>query len=281
MYRTGKRTSSAAPRRGAAADFVDDRLGRGEVAFALAELTQATGLSAVAARNQLLRLGQTVARVAPRQAFFLIVSPEHRVMGAPPPTWWMDAYCRWLGRPYYLALQSAAAEYGASPQAVQEAQVMTDRPRRDLSIGRVRARFFVKQRVARTPVGQLSSAHAPLRISTPEATALDLVRYAARIGGIERAAETLTPLTKLFRRDELARAVREEGEWSTAQRLGFILERSGYAGLANVVFRQLPVRLSKVHLDTGARIEQAAVEREPRVDRRWAVVVDSSSDGRA
>ncbi len=56
------------------------------VTFSLAALMEATGLTRIAARNQLLRLGQRVTRVAPRQDFFLIVSPEHQVMGAPPAT---------------------------------------------------------------------------------------------------------------------------------------------------------------------------------------------------
>jgi len=34
-------------------------------------------------------------------------------MGGPPVEWWLDAYFRWLGRPYYLALQTAAASDGA------------------------------------------------------------------------------------------------------------------------------------------------------------------------
>lgn len=52
-------------------------------------------------------------------------------------------YFRWLGRPYYLALQTAAASHGSSPQAIQVTQVMTDLPRCDLRIGRVRVRYFL------------------------------------------------------------------------------------------------------------------------------------------
>jgi len=52
-------------------------------------------------------------------------------------------YFRWLGRPYYRALQTAAASHGSSQQAIQIAQAMTDLPRRDLRIGRVRVHFFL------------------------------------------------------------------------------------------------------------------------------------------
>jgi hypothetical protein len=45
--------------------------------------------------------------------------------------------------------------------------------------------------------------YAPLRVSTPATTAYDLIRYAARLGGIERAVETLAPLFSLIRVPDL------------------------------------------------------------------------------
>lgn len=197
------------PRRlGAAAGFTERLLERGRVAFPLAELRAATGLSAIAARNQLLRLRGKVVRASPKQPFFLVVGPEHRALGAPPPAWWLHDYFEWLGHPYYVALQSAAALHGAQPQAVQALQVMTDAPRRELALGRIRIRFFVKRDISRTPTQLLPQAHAPLLLSTPEATALDLVVYADRIGGPGRAIETMAPLLPALRRERLKPALR-------------------------------------------------------------------------
>jgi predicted transcriptional regulator of viral defense system len=71
----------------------------------------------------------------------------------------------------------------------------------------------------------LANAYAPLQVSTPEATAFDLIRYAARIGGIGRAAETIAPLLPLMRPAELRRVLKIEDEPATAQRLGFVLEK--------------------------------------------------------
>ena len=88
---------------GAAAAFLEDRLAEGRVAFPMTELVAETGLSVVAASNQIRRLRDRVRRVTQPQAFFLIVDPRHRDMGAPPLQWWLDEYFRWLGHPYYLA----------------------------------------------------------------------------------------------------------------------------------------------------------------------------------
>ena len=68
----------------AAEAFIDARLALGRVAFALADLTKESGLSVIAAKRQLSRLGCKVTRISPRQPFYLIVAPEHRAMGAPP-----------------------------------------------------------------------------------------------------------------------------------------------------------------------------------------------------
>ena len=100
---------------GAAAAFVDAQLAAGHVAFPLAQLFKETGLAVEAAKKQLRRLGPRVVRVSPSQQFFLIVSPEHYSRGSPPVDWWLDDYFRWLGHPYYLALQSAASAHGEGP----------------------------------------------------------------------------------------------------------------------------------------------------------------------
>jgi hypothetical protein len=257
--------SLAKPRQpGAAATFIETRLASGGIAFSLPELVKETGLSVTAARNQLLRLGRRVVRVAPMQPFFLIVSPEHKVIGAPPVAWWIDDYFKWLRHPYYLALQSAAATYGSSPQAIQVTQVMTDSARRPIIVGRLQVRFFVKRGIERTLTQPLANAHAPLRVSTPEATAFDLIRYAPRIGGIGRAMETLVPLLPLMRIPEMKRVLEAENETSTAQRLGYMIERSGNSKLARVVHEWLPSNMPLVPL-----VLTAAKRGKVSVIERW------------
>ena len=233
---------------GAAEAFIDKRLALGRVTFSLHELIKDSGLSAIAAKNQLRRLSRKTIRVSPRQPFFLIISPEHRTMGAPPTNWWLQDYFDWLGRPYYLALQSAASEFGSNPQAMQVTQVMTDRPFRAIKVGRVRVQFFVKSNIKQTPTQQLPQAPAPLCISTPEATVFDLVQYATRIGGIDRAAETITPLLPELRVRELKRVLNAENAPTIAQRLGFVFEVKGAKRLADAVCGWLPDKLIAVSL---------------------------------
>jgi hypothetical protein len=234
-------------------------------------LVKASGLSALAAKRQLSRLRGKVVRISPRQPFYLILSPEHRSMGAPPPNWWLQDYFNWLGRPYYLALQSAASTFGSNPQALQVTQVMTDKPLRPINIGRTQLRFFVKRGIGRTPMQQPDGAVAPLLISTPEATAYDLVRYATSIGGIERAAETIRPLLRLLRPRELKRLLDGEDEPGVAQRLGFVIEVCGNKSLAKVVRKSLPDQLTPIALVPG----KGSRDSLPLV-KRWQVLNNSS-----
>ena len=256
---------------GAAEAFIEARMALGRVAFSLEELAKESGLSAIAAKFQLLRLRGKVARVSPRQPFFLIVSPEHRNMGAPPANWWLQDYFNWLGRPYYLALQSAASAFGSNPQALQVTQVMTDRPCRAIRVGRIQVQFFVKRGIERTPTQQPEGAVAPLLISTPEATAYDLIRYATSIGGIERAAETIRPLLPLLRARELRRVLDGENEPGVAQRLGFVIEACGNKSLSKVVRDWLPDELTPVALVPG----KGKRDNLPLI-KRWQVLNNSS-----
>ena len=133
---------------GAAAAFIDARLAAGHVAFPLADLVRSeTGLSVTAAKNQLRRLGSLVVRVSRVQQFFLIVSPEHRFLGA------LCGYVvarqttilSWLEHPYYLALQSAAGTYTVpitASTASDSSGCRLSSSRREIEVGRLRVHGF-------------------------------------------------------------------------------------------------------------------------------------------
>jgi hypothetical protein len=148
---------------------------------------------------------------------------------------------------------------------------MTDRPCRTIQVGRIQVRFFVKRQMEWTPTQQLAQAAEPLCISTPEATAFDLVRYATSIGGIERAAETIRPLLPNLRARELKRVLTTENETPVAQRLGFIIQAAREKKLAQVIYNWLPEKLTAVPLapSKGERKNLPLVE-------RWQILNSSS-----
>jgi len=241
---------------GAAASFVTSKLAEGRVCFSLDELLRKTGLAKSPANYQLWRL-PNVHRIVRRQDFFVIVRPEETVMGAPPATEWLDDYFKWLQRPYYyLGLLSAAAVHGSQPQAVQVVQVVSNFARRDIKVGRQTIRFYTKKHANRVPTQQVPGGRVLALVSTPEATVLDLLRYSGRIGGFDRAAETIQPLLPQLRAAELKKALDAEGEPALAQRLGYILESANKTSLVPTVLRWLPSAPPWAPLEPGPNVKQ-------------------------
>ena len=111
-------------------------------------------------------------------------------------------------------------------------------------------------------------------MSTPEATAFDLIRYASRIGGIGRAFETLIPLLALMGVTELKRMLEAENEPATAQRLGYIIETAGKKKLAEVIHDWLPTQLALVPLAPAKADPMTAP-----VIERWRVLNNSGELG--
>jgi len=262
-------SSSSATRRGAVSRLLDTALGSGVRLIALDELARDAGLTPLAVRRQLARLGARAVRVPGRPAAALILSPEDAANGAPPAAAWLDAYFRVRNEPYYVGLLSAAALHGYSAQAVQVTQVLVTRSARAIVLGRVGLHFFVKKDVAATPRIELPGLLAPLAVSTPEATALDLIAFQSRLGGIERVTEVIAGLLPRMTISGLKSALRAEPALAVRQRLGYVLEVLGRERLAATVRASLTGRLTPVRLKPEGR--SGAPPRSPDLKEPWAV----------
>lgn len=280
MTELGRRQTPAGVRKeGAVRAFAELTQSRGRPGFTVRELLSHAALPARAAWDQLRRLEKTgaVRRVTPRHDYYLVVPPEYRAVGAPPVDWWLGPYFASIGQAYYLGLLSAAAHYGAAPQGVQETQVVVHKPRRPLALGRVRIRFFVKRTMPLTPVVPIPTDYSVLTASSPEATLLDLVRYAKRLGGIARVLQLVAELRGRCTAGGLRQALDADGETANAQRAGFLLELRGAAPLANAVERWLASRrMLPVPLVPADRARLARSEHP-----RWRLLVNARLDSAA
>ena len=99
-----------------------------------------------------------------------------------------------LKQRYYVGLLSAAALHGAAHQAPHEFQVVTDKPTRAMVLGNARIFFITKKGMANTPTVPIKTPTGDVRVSTPEATALDLVRYPQHAGSLSNVATVLADL---------------------------------------------------------------------------------------
>jgi predicted transcriptional regulator of viral defense system len=259
----------------AVSSFVDRLQATGRYTFSVADVHGALAASEIALDNALRRLGRRGRVVTPRRGFYVIVPIEYRVAGSPPPSWFIDDLMRFLGQPYYVGLLSAAALHGAAHQQPMAFQVITDRPTRKGVSGRARIEFHMSNAVASAPAVDMQTDTGMMRVSAPESTALDLVRFAAASGGWSNVATVLQELAERIQPDALHTAAQSR-RTPEIQRLGYLLDRAGEPRLADPLLRVLGERRYRpVALATDAPVLEKAPVSPWRVIPNVDVEIDS------
>ena len=203
----------------------------GRYHFTMAEMRAALGVSEAAARLALGRLARKRLIASPARGFYVILPPEYKRLGCLPADQFIPALMAHLERPYYAALLSAAQYHGAAHHRPQTFQVALAGSRRPIACGAVDVSFVVRKRLADVPVQSFNTPRGIVRVSTVEATALDVVGYEKRIGGLDQAATVLAELAERLDPNLLAAAA-QTAPVPWAQRLGYLLGLVGAAGKA-------------------------------------------------
>lgn len=251
------------------AEYVDTLQGEGRYTFNRNEALQVLQMNGLALKRATARLSDKGRILALRRGFYVIVPIEYRAIGAPPPPWFIDELMRYLGRPYYVGVLSAAALYGAAHEQPQEFQVVTGVPQRPMLAGRARIKFLAKKHYERTLTAKLKTETGFMLVSTPEATAIDLLRYTSAAGGLGSVATVLAELAERIDGRKLVEAARIDGEITYTQRLGYILERIGAGDRAAALVQWIERRKPRnTPLRPGKSI------RGRPVDRRFGVIAN-------
>lgn len=256
------------------ADFVDSLQRHGRYTFTRREAKKATGATDTALTFALHRLGKRGRLVAVRKGFYVIVPVEFQSSGILPPDWFIADLMKFLNQPYYVALLSAAAYHGAGHQQPQWYHVVTTKSQRPIVTKGLGIRFFRKATAERTPVQQIKTRTGYIAVSTPGATAIDLVGYRTRVGRWPRVATVLQELVEVMDETDLLTAAQAEPEMQPVQRLGWALGNLGHPELTGKLAEWLHQRrLAWTPLDPS-RPHQGC----PR-DPHWRVVVNTKVEG--
>ncbi len=218
-----------------AEDFITDKMVRGVYHFDLQQALQGITGSATAVRAALLRLKRKQRLAEPVRGFFVIVPPEYRRIGCLPAEQFIPHLMEFWGEPYYAALLSAAELHGAAHQRPQVFQVMLRTNRRPLRCGKVQVEFMARQDAADTSVVKKTTPRGYLRVATPAATAVELIGYHDRAGGLSNVATVLVELAEVIDPEVLAEEARRV-PLSWIQRLGYLLESIGEEELADTLY---------------------------------------------
>jgi hypothetical protein len=162
----------------------------------------------------------------------------------------------------------AAQYHGAAHQAPQVFQAVVAAPRPEIRCGRVRVAFIVRRNVAEVPTVETNTLRGTLRLSSPEATAFDLVGYPGHGGGLSNVATVLAELAERLDGSKLAlESERSPLPW--AQRLGFLLQLVGAADRAGPLAERVALTV-KEYVPLACRRPVAGARR----DARWKLLVN-------
>lgn len=204
--------------------FLEALQKKGRLTFSAPEAVQTLGISKIAFSHSAHRLIKKGRLIHPARGFYVIVPVEHQVAGAPPATSFIDAFMKFQEQPYYIGILSAASLHGAAHQSPQELQVVTSAPLKTITVGRSRIRFITKRHPENTPTQLVRVPTGDIPVSTPEATAFDLVLYPQVAGFLSNIATLLIELSEKIDPKKLPATAKIFSEAPLAQRLGYLLD---------------------------------------------------------
>ena len=256
-------------RGGNASSYVLSRLRQGYYTFSLAdaERTLGPGDSTRQAMYRLVRQGWLVSL---SNGFYIIIDPQHQVSGFVPVEWFIDDWMRFLKRRYYIGMLSAAALHGASHQKPQQVQVVLDGRLQPVSKGAYHIAFFYKKMISEVHCRQEKSPAGYFSLSDAEMTAYDLLRYPRACPSLDLAATVLGELGEAIAPNRLASLVSNGAETAVLQRLGWLLDHTGWSektDLLSDALRSRKLAWRTLRTDSAARGSR---------DARWHIIVNAT-----
>ena len=230
--------------------YIDEQEAAGRYVVVLQDVLETSDYALQTWREAARKLSDRKGRLArAEEDVYIIVPQDYRSLGAPPPSWYIDAWMAHAKSDYYVGLLSAAAIHGASHQQSQTFYVMVTKVREPVTIGKARIVFVVGDLAGRL-VKVVETDAGTMRISTPETTMLDLIAHGDAVGGIDIVATVAVELAENVVASQLA-VVASAYEPAVAQRLGWLLEDLGLSELANELFATLPANSAPVAFEAG------------------------------
>ncbi|MCL2655033.1 MAG: type IV toxin-antitoxin system AbiEi family antitoxin [Coriobacteriia bacterium] len=255
--------------------WIDDLPKRGLSSFSLDDAKlQFPNMPAVNIRNALHRLSAAGNVRSVWRGFYAIVLPEYGLEGSVPPVEYIDQLMIYVGSDYYVALLSAASYQGASHQSPQAFQVMSNKQLRPKEASGSRLGFTYKKNLPQSGIEKKVVRSGCVNVSVPALTALDLVHYSAKSGGISHVASVLAEFAGSIDFSAFDADLLKKEPGATIQRLGYLLENSlGEVELAAALYEksaEARLRFNRADLITG----QPGNKSKPAYNNKWKIVIN-------
>ena len=205
--------------------WIDELPKRGKTTFSLKEAeNQFPEKPASSVRRSLARLSASGRIHSVWKGVYAISLPEYGLDGIAPPIDYIDQLMRHLNCGYYIALLTAASYIGAAHQAPQVFHVICDSNLHVKSKNGVVIEPVFKKTIPGKYLSEINSRTSTVKISSPELTAIDLVKYIKRAGGINHVATVLGELVESIDFGLVDSDFFTGVSAAVVQRLGYLLE---------------------------------------------------------
>ena len=207
------------------ADFIKEKLSLEEYSFSTEELQAITHKEKDALTTDLSYLTRKGDIMPLRRGFYLIIPPRYSKQGKLPIQLYIENLFKNLNRPYYLGLYSAAKFHGASHQQIQRDYIITTKPTLlDIHKGNIDLRFFTTANWPEKNILIKKSDAGLFKISDPILTAVDLIHYQNKLGGLNRMFSVLEELMESVTYSQLSDLLAWYPHKSTLQRLAYFID---------------------------------------------------------
>ena len=207
------------------------------------------------------------------KGFYLIVPPEYTSRGFLPPMLFIDSLMKFVEKPYYVGLLSAAALHGAAHQQPQEFFVVTNTKQLTTQKKGLKINYITKKLIREDLLEKRKTESGYVNVSNPELTAVDIVYYDNHIGGINRAASVLNELVEVMSPERITEGLINTLKPPTIQRLGYILDVVlNQKLLADKLFNES----QKLKKEFFRQPLKAGIEKTGfTTDTRWKVIINT------
>ncbi len=208
--------------------------------------------------------------IDPARGFYVIIPEEISLTQRLPGDRFINDLMKYYDAPYYVCLLTAALYYGSSHQAPQVFQVMTNPARRDIRVRGNKVVFYKKESILDTPTILKNTPTGYMKLSTPEATILDLIQFNIHIGGIDYVATVISEMLDKLSPSKMAVTLKGY-TLPIQQRAGYILEFLGFTKGMDRIWKQV-MKEKPIYTPLAAHGKKDRIPKDPR----WKIIVNQT-----
>lgn len=259
-------------------NWIEDLPKRGRITFSIDDVErQFMNMNKEAIRASIYRLIKKGRVYSVWRNYYVVIPDEYALRGFVPPVEYIDNLMHHLDHRYYVGLLSAAALHGSSHQQPQSFTVVTSSDDIKSKVWRnVDLRFFVKSKIYDDFLQQKNASYGGVKVSGPIMTALDLIFYENRIGGLERAAAVIDGFAEKLDITSSNPKLFASFPLPVIQRFGYIVElilgNAELGDTVNQIIRSMGYGFRKSFLDPRAK---STIADEYPYNQRWKIIVNA------